>query len=154
MYEGFVYFFIYSIRLAILTRLILTTHNLIFLKNFRIYGENSTFVVLLISLLRLVGIPPIIGFYGKLLVLLALAHESQWLEAGVLLFGSAVFILIYIRVCLLGLTSSQSRVRGSTNVAKVFLLGAIPVVTGSILFIVLCVYLDFEFMVDREIYHT
>ena len=61
---------------------------------------RSALVALVCSLLRLAGLPPLVGFYGKLIVLARLNPILGFGRVSLLLTGSAFFLFIYTRLCL------------------------------------------------------
>ena len=57
-------------------------------------------ITLFAALLRLAGLPPFIGFYGKILVLSGLRPTTRRLGSLFLLSAAGIFLFIYTRLCL------------------------------------------------------
>lgn len=100
-------------------------------KEFTLSGKVGIFFAFMI----LAGLPPFIGFIGKIIIFSYMAMLSEWLLMGCLLFGAIWIILIYIRIRFLLLMGSGNASSWETNGthlyrrrALIFLLGGLPLV--------------------------
>ena len=107
-------------------------------------GLNKTapwtaFIMLLI-MLSLAGIPPLVGFYAKLLILQAVVDAGYvWLAALALLF-SVIGAFYYLRVVKVMYFDSPSESITRTNIGEMSLVGKILVSTNGLLLILAGVF--------------
>lgn len=105
---GFSYLFIYAVGLIVVVWCLRRA----FRGAERTSGRNLTGInlfLLFVALISLSGIPPLLGFYAKLPIILELTIGRRGVLA-ILLFGSGVFLYVYIRVCIRGLSLRAQRV--------------------------------------------
>ncbi len=79
---------------------------------------------ILASLLRISGVPPLVGFFGKIVVLkLLILHFQLWV-AGLMVILSGAFLFVYFRLavsCLSGVGGGSSRgLRKSSEILPSF----------------------------------
>lgn len=66
-----------------------------------IYFRNQGLIyVLFLFLLNMAGVPPILRFYVKALIILESLRWGELVCPVALLAGSGVFVFIYLRICL------------------------------------------------------
>ena len=92
------YFLIYSV--SNLGIILFIKNNSIKIVNIKSYGKLSSFIVFCfrVFFLSLGGIPPFVGFYPKLIVVLECFLSHCWLYLLILILGSLVRMFYYLRI--------------------------------------------------------
>jgi len=94
----FSYYLIYSfIRIGIIFLLSIYPVKLV---NLRRFGRIPNFFILLLGLrfLSLAGLPPFLGFYSKLIVLICIVGANKFLFAAILIIGSLINLFYYLGI--------------------------------------------------------
>jgi len=92
-----IYFSLYSLHLALLIK---------YSYNYKLYkisitneNNNSLKISLIFMLLSLGGIPPLMGFLGKIFTIFILTQTELTLVAAALIIGSLITLWFYIKIC-------------------------------------------------------
>lgn len=107
----FVYFFLYSINLFIFT-LILNNNNINYLNQFMINKFDMKFKLSIWALiLSSGGIPPIIGFWAKFIIIEFSISIFDWLISIIMIFTSLLTIFYYNRLCFVSMCISSLTIK-------------------------------------------
>nr|YP_008992960.1 NADH dehydrogenase subunit 2 [Leptobelus gazella]AEE89598.1 NADH dehydrogenase subunit 2 [Leptobelus gazella] len=102
-YIWITYFIIYSISLLLMTMIIMKTNflyvNQLILNNF----NKSIKLTLWMILLSMGGFPPLLGFFGKLMVLMYIFNTKNSLMLMLMILGSLIVMFFYMRMIFLSI---------------------------------------------------
>lgn len=130
------YFLIYRVSIYIIFKLFKTRNTHQFKSLYKIAGDASL-ALTFILLLSLAGLPPLLGFFPKILLVRILIHIST-LIVIFLLIGSAINLFFYLnaRFSFIATTSTLSYTPKLSIRASLFIIGVIVIFTP--IFILLC----------------
>lgn len=130
------YFLIYRVSIYIIFKLFKTRNTHQFKSLYKIAGDASL-ALTFILLLSLAGLPPLLGFFPKILLVRILIHIST-LMVIFLLIGSAINLFFYLnaRFSFIATTSTLSYTPKLSIRASLFIIGVIVIFTP--IFILLC----------------
>lgn len=97
----FVFFSYYLVYSFISIRIIfLLSAYPVKLVNLRRFGRMPNFFILLLGLrfLSLAGLPPFLGFYSKLIVLICIVGANKFLFTSILVIGSLINLFYYLGI--------------------------------------------------------
>nr|YP_009228430.1 NADH dehydrogenase subunit 2 [Idioscopus nitidulus]AKU47317.1 NADH dehydrogenase subunit 2 [Idioscopus nitidulus] len=103
----FLYFSLYSINLLFFT-LVLNYNNINYLNQLVLncYGEKSKLCIWTL-MLSSGGMPPMMGFWGKLVIIELSINNSDWLISLIMIFTSLMTMFYYNRLCFISMCISS-----------------------------------------------
>jgi len=84
----------------------------------KIYLTNTRKSIFSMNILSIGGLPPFLGFLGKLVIIKKIILIKLILSIRVLLMASFISLLYYIRICYSIFLASQNKVKKNTSIIK------------------------------------
>ena len=144
----------YSLRFFYISKIAKIT-NLVNLNNKAYENERLIrILVIFIWILNIAGIPPLVGFYAKLNLLIQLREFKVYLVIFFLLLASGIFVYTYLQIrfyelCFLKTTNVRNKTINEEFVNVVGLL-----LVRLIFLVILCGIREFDSLNNKEIYFT
>jgi len=151
---GLVFLGVYRLGLRVLTSIFNSVRSGGLVRVQNVSLSNSSNLIIFIALLSLIGVPPLLGFYPKLILLIILTEHQAVVQAVALLIGSSFFIFVYLRLCLSSIELTPRWLAFRQSGAWAPAVFSMVVIGGLLLLCVLCVILSFDLNSDKEAYHT
>lgn len=154
VYEGLLYLGGYSLSLILISYQLehKTTRDLI--NQIKLSWSQEDGLILIFLLLRFSGMPPFIGFYPKILIINIFLINSQFLVLSLLLIGSRVYVIIYLRIFLVNFSLNINKLFFSLNFRRSVLIYRLPLFLGFLAFRLYMCNLNFDFKIDGVTRHT
>ena len=153
-FEGaYIFLLVYSIRIFFISWI--ASERFLGNKDFS-YRNFSTSVAIFFWLVNMAGLPPLMGFYAKINLIVDALKASAMLELLALIMASRGFVYIYLRLCFSKISSSERElifVKANYPFRGIFLFLSVSVLTLWFFLHVSINIMKFELIEDKEIYH-